>query len=229
MMVNQTLAFQRQFAAEASNGISSEPIYRTFEQIVIQLQLKGYLLDFGAGTGNLVSRMNNLGYFSSLTAIDLLPRPQEINHQIEWIVGDLNEKIALPEQSFDVIISAEVIEHLENPRAIAREWFRLLKPGGTLILSTPNNESYRSFLALLIKGHFVAFGDTCYPAHITALLRKDIERILQENNFDSPKFLFTNFGRIPKLTQISWQKISGGLLKGLRFSDNLLAVVNKPN
>ena len=228
-MINRTLELHRQIAAEASNGISSEAIYKTFEQIIIELSLKGDLLDFGAGVGNLTKRMKSLGAFASLTAIDLLPRPQDINHQIDWIIADLNKKTALKDKSFDVIISAEVIEHLENPREIAREWFRLLKPGGTLIFSTPNNESYRSLLALLFKGHFVAFGDTCYPAHITPLLRKDIERILQESDFYSPKFLFTNFGRIPKLTQISWQVISGGLLKGLRFSDNLLAVVNKPD
>ena len=35
------------------------------------------------------------------------------------------------------MVSAEVIEHLENPRGVAREWFRLLRPGGSVLLSTP--------------------------------------------------------------------------------------------
>jgi len=103
----------------------------------------------------------------------------------------------------------------------------LLRPGGTVIFSTPNNESWRSLLALLFQGHFVAFGDSCYPAHITAILRKDIEHMLVEAGFSIPDFFFTDVGGIPKLPTLQWQKISGNFLKGLRYSDNLIAVSYK--
>jgi 2-polyprenyl-3-methyl-5-hydroxy-6-metoxy-1,4-benzoquinol methylase len=63
---------------------------------------------------------------------------------------DWNVAVAIPAGSFDGAIAAEVIEHLENPRQVAREWFRSLKRGGTLILSTPNNESIRSLMALRV-------------------------------------------------------------------------------
>jgi 2-polyprenyl-3-methyl-5-hydroxy-6-metoxy-1,4-benzoquinol methylase len=133
----------------------------------------------------------------------------------------------MPDRTFDVIVSAEVIEHLENPRAVAREWFRLLRPGGTLIFSTPNNESWRSLFALLLQGHFVAFSDSCYPAHITALLRKDMERILTEVGFSVPTFVFSNVGGIPKFPTLHWQTVSAGLLKGVRYSDNVLAIAKR--
>lgn len=224
MSTNQTLKLQRQLASLASSGISCEPIYNTFEQVLTQLDLKGKVLDFGAGTGNLTQRLQTLGYFSSIVAIDIMPRPDSVDESVSWISWDLNETIDIPAQTFDVIVSAEVIEHLENPRAVAREWFRLLRPGGTLVLSTPNNESWRSLVALVLRGHFVAFSDSCYPAHITALLRKDLERILTEAGFSVPKFVYTNSGGIPKLPQLHWQTISAGLFKGLRYSDNLLAI-----
>jgi 2-polyprenyl-3-methyl-5-hydroxy-6-metoxy-1,4-benzoquinol methylase len=170
-----------------------------------------------------------LGRFSSLSAIDLMPRPVGIDESVSWIDWDLNEAIDISDHSFDVIVSAEVIEHLENPRAVAREWFRLLRPGGTLVFSTPNNESWRSLIALVLRGHFVAFSDTCYPAHITALVCKDIERILTEAGFSVPEFIFTNVGGIPKFPKLHWQTISAGLLKGIRYSDNLLAIAHKPS
>jgi 2-polyprenyl-3-methyl-5-hydroxy-6-metoxy-1,4-benzoquinol methylase len=228
MSINQTLYQQRQIASIASSGISTEAVYTTFEEVMIQLDLKGDILDFGAGIGNLTKLLQQLKRFSSLTAIDILQRPPEIDKSIKWISWDLNNPLDIPAESLDIIVSAEVIEHLENPRAIAREWFRLLRPGGTLVFSTPNNESWRSLLSLLLQGHFVYFGDSSYPAHITALLRKDIERILVEAGFSSPQFVFTNIGGIPKFPTLHWQTISAGILKGMRYSDNLLAIASKP-
>jgi len=95
-----------------------------------------------------------LGRFSSLSAIDLMPRPVGIDESVSWIDWDLNEAIDL--------------------------------------------------IALVLRGHFVAFSDTCYPAHITALVCKDIERILTEAGFSVPEFIFTNVGWIPKFPKLHW-------------------------
>lgn len=156
-----------------------------------------------------------------------MPRPNNIGSSVIWHSSDLNEETSIQNASFAVIVAAEVIEHLENPRALARGWFRLLRPGGTLILSTPNNESWRALLALTLRGHFVDFGDSSYPAHITALVRKDIERILVEAGFSPPTFVFSKVGGIPKLPWVTWQKVTAGLFKGFRFGDNLFAITTK--
>lgn len=227
MNIHETLESQRRLASQLSGGTSGDPIYVAFEQAITELDLTGDLLDFGAGTGSLSKRLQRSNQFNSIVAVDLMERPVNMHSSIEWLNWDLNYPLNLHDQSFDVIVSAEVIEHLENPREVSREWFRLLRPHGTLIFSTPNNESWRSLAAFLLQGHFVAFSDSCYPAHITALLRKDIERILQETGFSPPRFVFTDVGGIPKLPQLHWQTISAGLLKGLRYSDNLLTVACK--
>lgn len=91
------------------------------------------------------------------------------------------------------------------------------------MITTPNNESLRSLVALVIRGHYAAFGAASYPAHITALLRKDLSRIFSEIGLAEPEFYFTDQGTIPG-RPLKWQSISLGLLRGMRFSDNLMAV-----
>ena len=212
-----TIEEQRHRAAEASAGISSEVIYDRILDVIQEYDLNGRALDYGAGVGNLTARLFALGRFQQIEAADILPRPQNLAATISWQHLDLNDADTLPPATFDAVIAAEVIEHLENPRQVAREWFRILKPGATLILSTPNNESLRSLLSLLIRGHHVAFLDSCYPAHITALLRKDLQRILTEAGFSGVRFHFTNSGGLPKLPAITWQQVSFNLLRGCRF------------
>jgi 2-polyprenyl-3-methyl-5-hydroxy-6-metoxy-1,4-benzoquinol methylase len=214
-------------AALASEGISAEPIYQTVLQLCRTLPLNGDLLEFGAGTGTLAKQLAIFHTGRSITCADIRPRPETLPSHILWLEADLNNPIPVPDHSFDTIISTEVIEHLENPRAIFREFHRLLRPGGVLIVTTPNQESVRSIAGLLMGGHFVAFLGRSYPAHITALLRKDFQRICRETQFEEPQFYYTDSGGIPKLPHIRWQSLTFGLLKGRLFSDNVAVVVGK--
>jgi 2-polyprenyl-3-methyl-5-hydroxy-6-metoxy-1,4-benzoquinol methylase len=225
----QSLNEQRLQAARASGGTSSDVIADRIVEIVERCDLRGRLLDYGAGLGNLTRKLWGMRRFDQITGADILPRPGNLSSSIPWHCLDLNRAEVLPATSFDTVIAAEVIEHLENPREVAREWYRILKPGGTLLLSTPNNESIRSLVALLVRGHYVAFGDSCYPAHITALLRKDLTRILHEAGFSGVRFYFTDSGGVPRLPVLTWQQLSFGLLKGCRFSDNVIATARKMN
>jgi len=216
----------RRRAAEASGGTSNEAIYAAIFRALEEFRAEGPILDFGAGTGTLTRKLLAAARFESVTAADLMDRPTDLS--AAWIRADLNHPLPMPDSSFQTIVAAEVIEHLENPRAMARELFRLLTPGGLAVISTPNNESWRSLISLAVRGHYIAFLDGSYPAHITALVRQDLGRILTEAGFEVPAFRFTDCGGIPGKPTISWQKISAGGLRGLRFSDNLLAITRKP-
>ena len=51
-------------------------------------------------------------------------------------------RVDLPGQSADVVVCVETIEHLENPRALFLELARLTRPGGLVVVTTPNQVSW---------------------------------------------------------------------------------------
>lgn len=222
------LSSWRMSAAVGTQGISGNDIYVMVEQEIAARQLKGVVLDYGAGVGNLTRRLLGMEVFKEVVAADILPAPAGLQ-VAQWLEQDLNESIPGYDAHFDVVIASEVIEHLENPRFTARELYRLCRPGGHVIITTPNNESIRSLLALAIRGHFVHFDKGWYPGHITPLVRKDLLRILVEAGFDPIGFRFTEIGSLPGLPTHTWQELSFGILRGLRFSNNLLVAARKPN
>lgn len=195
-------------------------------ELIRKLDLRGSLADFGAGKGDLIRTLLEMNRFSSISGVDLRDRPSNLPPSVRWYTADLNQPLSFPENSFDAVISLGLIEYLENPYAFAREIYRILRPTGMAILTTPNNESWRSLLALVIHGHFVGFLPGSSNINLTALVRGDFEKILQFAGFQPPSFSYSRTGRLPKFP-VNWQTISGGLLCGMRFSDDLLVACRK--
>jgi 2-polyprenyl-3-methyl-5-hydroxy-6-metoxy-1,4-benzoquinol methylase len=213
-------------AALASGGASSDRIHDAAFAEIVRDGLAGVALDFGAGRGEFASRLAATDRFDRVYAADLV-RFGDPPRDVQWIEADLNEPLPLPDDSCDLIAAIEVVEHLENIRAVSREWARLLRPGGSVVLTTPNNESLRAILSLVFRGNFIAFIGDSYPAHITALLRADLEHALAEAGLRTERFFYTDEGVIPRLTRVTWQTASGARLRGLRFSDNLGCVARR--
>jgi 2-polyprenyl-3-methyl-5-hydroxy-6-metoxy-1,4-benzoquinol methylase len=214
------LAEARRRASELSGGVSSEPIKSLILSVLDGERASGSLLDFGAGTGDLLARLHALSRFDRLAGVDLFARPSSLPPEIGWHQQDLNDDVEA-DGPFDTVVCSETIEHLENPRHVFRSLRRALRPGGLLVLTMPNQESIRSYAGLIFAGHFTHFLGACYPAHITALLRLDLSRLCAESGFGPPAFRFTDDGAIPKLARVHWQQVSFGLLRGRLFSDNV--------
>jgi 2-polyprenyl-3-methyl-5-hydroxy-6-metoxy-1,4-benzoquinol methylase len=67
---------------------------------------------------------------------------------------NLDEPLPWQDQAFDAVFSTEGIEHLENHFSFLREVCRILKPGGLLILTTPNITALRSRVRFFGSGFF---------------------------------------------------------------------------
>ena len=225
-MVLKDLVEWRRESAEKSGGTSSKDVKEFVLKLIGPLEKFERVLDFGAGKGELLSILGDLLPALKLCGTDILPRPSQLKPEIAWHQQDLNQPWR-PEHLFDLVICSEVVEHLENPRQLFRDLAALIRPGGWLVLTMPNQESYRSLLSLWLRGNHVAFIGNCYPAHITALLAEDLRRISAETGFEKPVIHFSGRGVLPKFTGISWQHVSFGLFRSKRFSDGVGMVVRR--
>jgi ubiquinone/menaquinone biosynthesis C-methylase UbiE len=122
--------------------MSTEKIYNaTLSQILNHIEERGNekeYLDIGSGSGDLVKLLKKHINIKS-SCCDYTDTLMKLSGQHVDIV-DLNTNKHLPYQDsrFDIVTATEVIEHLEDFRAILREIYRVLKPGGICVLSTPN-------------------------------------------------------------------------------------------
>jgi len=81
---------------------------------------------------------------------------------------DINEK-------FDVIVAGDVVEHLSNPGAFLKEAYRLLDPGGSLVITVPSAYALRHSLQYWLFGNEIVHKDHCYyfsPKTLAALCNR---------------------------------------------------------
>lgn len=114
-----------------------------------QFQPDQRILDLPCGPGWLTWELRRKGL--DVTAADLFPDTFQAGEPAAVQV-DMNSPLPFPGDSFDFIISAEGVEHLENPWQAFREFYRILKPGGKLLLSTPNYSNIERRVSYLLKG-----------------------------------------------------------------------------
>jgi ubiquinone/menaquinone biosynthesis C-methylase UbiE len=97
------------------------------------------ILDVGSGTGYVSLILARLGH--EVTGIDFShemlalssTKAKKMGLKVRFIEGDA-ENIPLPSGSFDVVINRHLLWTLPNPKKAIREWTRLCKPGGKLII-----------------------------------------------------------------------------------------------
>ena len=135
----------------------------------------GDLLDVGCGGGAQMVEMRKLGW--RVTGVDPDERAVEMatrSHGLDVRRGTLEEQ-RFPSDRFDAVTLSHVIEHVHDPVGLLRECGRVLKPGGRLVVVTPNTASLGhrrlgvSWIGLQPPRHLYLF--TC------GTLRRLVERV----------------------------------------------------
>jgi 2-polyprenyl-3-methyl-5-hydroxy-6-metoxy-1,4-benzoquinol methylase len=184
----------------------------------------GILADIGCGGGNLWRDLSPM--FAGCLGVDAV-RYNDLPSDVTFTAADLDRlPLPLEDGCADVVAAVETIEHLENPRAFCRELARLAKPGGWVVVTTPNQLSLLSLMTLVAKQRFSAFQDAAYPAHRTALLEIDLRRIASECSLQEVDVRFTAWGRLP----LSAAHYPGWLARRFprALSDNVVMIGRTP-
>lgn len=127
-------------------ALRGEPSYvwragqeRRLQMIARWAKLDGarVLID-GSGVGMYAGQIRRR-YDAHVDALDIeLARAQESRQETPFAIVAAGEALPYPENTFDTILSHEVIEHVLDDRLAAAEMIRVLKPGGRLVLFCPN-------------------------------------------------------------------------------------------
>ncbi len=100
--------------------------------------VSGNVLEIGAGNGYgvpiIAPRTNKY------TTIDKYDKQNENIENVEFIKMNIPPLIGLADNSYDFVIAFQVIEHIENDKEFVKEIYRVLKPNGKLIVTTPNKK-----------------------------------------------------------------------------------------
>jgi len=162
----------------------------------------GKVLDYGAGSGLYVPLWLKLFKNAELHCCDIsvvaLDKLKSKFPQLENNCNIVNEHQAqIDGNLFDVIVSVEVMEHVENLQSYIADIHRLLKPGGHFIWTTPcANILSIEHVIYSITGQ-IEFTDEGYrrwkseaPIHVRRLKSEEAKQLLLESGFENVRFRF---------------------------------------
>lgn len=184
-------------------GISINTSKNTHEKVfsLINSNTNSVIIDIPTGSGAFVKRLVDHGY-NKVIAIDI-ENILEFEHK-DFLRGDMTKKLTLNDNSCDVAVCIDGIEHIYHQVDFIKEIYRILKVNGEFILSTPNISSLRSRWQFLMTGHHHKCDaplDENNPTplhHVRMLSFPEIRYLLHTNGFRLAEVI-TN-----RIKPISW-------------------------
>jgi SAM-dependent methyltransferase len=132
----------------AAHAVNVANIERLLEPADKELSL----VDLGANDGSLTAHLAQVVRATEVHGVEIVPEQAEkaTARGIGIAAADLNEPLPYADETFDVVCSNQVIEHLVNTDGFVAEAFRILKRGGYAVISTENLSSWHNIGALIL-------------------------------------------------------------------------------
>ncbi len=163
-------------------------------------QPRGRVLELGCGEGDYAKRLKDAGF--DVLASDIDKSRFKYDGEIEFTHCDITKTLPFPDKSFDYVLLLEVVEHLRNPYSVFPELNRVLKDGGSLVISTPNILSLKSRFRYLCEGSYEYFREApldqaenpkeiIFQLHIAPYRYHELEYLLSATGY-TVKDIFTS-------------------------------------
>ena len=193
-------------------GMEASPADPVLIELLSQSTRPGdRVLDVGCGAGSSYAHWLTLkgrSYLGVDVSMNAVLASRAAGLKTEHITED-----ALPfdANSFDACVSTEVLEHIFLPADTAAEAFRVLRPGGTMLVTVPNAAYWRLRVDLLVLGRFSAAADNAtwgkpwLDPHIRFFTTKSISRMLADAGFEDITTLGLDgafLGHLPLLNRL---------------------------
>lgn len=158
--------------------------FQSVDPAVMDLRCGDRVLDVGCGTGRHVLELarrplNIVGtdlspqdILKGRYILELMRRKREVQGRVHWVYS-AGERLPFRDEAFDRVICTETLEHVPDDAALVRELTRVLKPGGVLAVSVPDEYSER-LLWRLSEEYVTAVG-----GHVRIYRRRDVVNLLK--------------------------------------------------
>ncbi|MEC7697154.1 MAG: methyltransferase domain-containing protein [Planctomycetota bacterium] len=175
-MNESTSQFGHDESEKQPRPLTMPGIHQKVQAVVDQLP-RGSLLDVGAGEGAFSKWARQNGF--SVHATDVNEK-EFCLRDIPFTQTNFNGRWPFKDNTFDLVVSIEVLEHVENHYHFISECCRICKPTGRIVMSTPNCHSIESRLNVLLSGF-----DDCAPRPID-YSENDPEQIYMQHIHPAP-------------------------------------------
>ena len=214
------------------------------------------VLDVGCGAGALTEALKKVFPGFSFYACDIsheaIVEARKTNPNIRFVVGDAT-KLPFNSGTFDVVMMNSVFDHTESPRKAVSEAYRVLKKGGTFLVTDPVEREITNLHGLLtkyVKGYRKHRKDRL--GHNYAFTKKSLSNLLENGGFRIESIVFDwkyfaqivdvfyypllqilgqsqefNFGNIARGKPSLKQKLAKYTRMGLYFLQNLESILTK--
>jgi len=148
------------------------------------------ILDIGCGEGIMLEKLIRHYPHKKIIGLDIMPENIQIctNLGLPIQLGDIYH-LDIPNNSIDVVILMEVIEHLLDPSRAVKEIIDALKPGGKLIIVFPNDASFLLARILTLK-----FKEALYdPGHQKQWTHRKIRELLRSTGLETNRSISIPF------------------------------------
>jgi len=145
---------------------------------VMRLRRRGDLLDIGCAMGEFASAVaRRPGWTAFGIEMDSAAAQEARDRYGVTVIDASVEDVVLPESTLDVVTMWDVIEHMHDPGAVLDRVFSWLRPGGWLLIRTPNAASLQARLF----GQYWAGYDA--PRHLSVFRSDSLVKLLQDRGF----------------------------------------------